>query len=61
MVPTKQLASVRLYFDPEAFEAESGEPLNNAMLYWLGKLLEEQACSMYGYEGVQSGWYSCPA
>ena len=56
MADIRKVASLTLYFDPVAYEAEVGEPFSEDMLNDFGRDLNEQAAHFCGYEGWQAGW-----
>lgn len=51
---------ITLYFDPAAFEAEEGKPLDDDMLLDFGRDMNDQASHLLGYEGWITGWTNVP-
>jgi hypothetical protein len=58
MDKTTKMATITLYFDPEAFKAETsdGLELDEDMLNSFGEDLNGQAAHFLGYSGWQAGW-----
>jgi len=55
------LGEIKIVIDPEAFEAETGEPLSDELLELLGAIVnDEVACYTMGYSGWQAGWCLTP-
>ena len=56
-----RIASIKLYIDADAFEAECNEPLEDGLLEILGSIInDELACYTMGYSGWAVGWETKP-
>lgn len=51
---------ITLYFDPESYAQEVGEPLSDQVLQDFGGDMNEQAGHFLGYEGWVTGWTNLP-